>query len=101
MINLRKVTSWYHCGNEYDFQQEIMRNKLMQFLNLLNICLNILFDLDGHKAMQLSRKHMIKQQNILILKLIRGFKYGKMANKKTLEEDILDVLIMIKDTNEC
>lgn len=44
---------------------------------------------------------MIKQQNILILKLIRGFKYGKMANKKTLEEDILDVLIMIKDTNEC
>ncbi|MCD7452681.1 hypothetical protein HAX54_017741 [Datura stramonium] len=108
-INLRKVTRCY-CGNVIrnmilskrleDEEQVDALFTLLQYLNSFGISDYLpwvsAFDLDGHKAIiKKAYATATKHIDIEVEQRIQLWKDGN----KTLEQDILDVLIMLKDVN--
>ncbi|KAG5608093.1 hypothetical protein H5410_019374 [Solanum commersonii] len=114
-INLRKVTR-YHCGNvirnmifskrslfgiiEQDEEQIDAVFTLLEYVYCFSISDYLpwlsVFDLDGHKA--IIKKAYAKATKHIDIEVDHRIQTWKDGNK-SLEEDILDVLIMLKDTN--
>ncbi|XP_015073170.2 isoleucine N-monooxygenase 1-like [Solanum pennellii] len=115
VINLRKVTR-YHCGNvirniifskrslfgiiEQDEEQIDAVFTLVEYVYSFSISDYLpwlsFFDLDGHKAV--IKKAYAKATKYIDIEVDKRIQIWKDGNK-TLEEDILDVLIMLKDAN--
>ncbi|XP_015072356.2 isoleucine N-monooxygenase 1-like [Solanum pennellii] len=114
-INLRKVTRCY-CGNvirnmifskKSSFGSTIEEEEqvdalftLLEYLHSFGVSDYLpwlsVFDLDGHKA--IIKKAYAKATKYIDIEVDKRIQIWKDGNK-TLEEDILDVLIMLKDTN--
>ncbi|KAM3280673.1 phenylalanine N-monooxygenase CYP79D16-like [Capsicum chacoense] len=113
VINLRKVTRWY-CANV--ISNMIFSKRLSEIIEkeeqvdaiftLLGHLYSFgisdylpwlsLFDLDGHKA--IIKKAYATATKHIDAEVDQRIQMGKDGNK-TLEGDILDVLIMLRDTN--